>query len=174
MSSFEINKIVGAVLTVALVVMVVGIIGDALVKPSDKKNAIVVATAPVAIAKKEEKKLEPIGPLLTNANMAKGKKVSKQCASCHTLNKGGKNKIGPALWAVVDRNMGGLTSYKYSSSMKAMKKKWGYEELNAFLVKPRKYIKGTKMAFVGLKKVSDRANLILFLRSLSPSPKSLP
>lgn len=162
MSSFEINKIVGAVLAVALVVMVVGIIGDALVNPSDDKDPVVVATAPAAIAKKEEKKLEPIGPFLANADIAKGKKVSKQCASCHTFNKGGKNKIGPALWAVVDRNMGGLTSYKYSSGMKAMKKIWGYEELNAFLVKPRKYVKGTKMAYVGLKKAPDRANLILF------------
>ena len=174
MSSFEINKIVGAILAVALVVMVVGIIGDALVNPSDKKDAVVVATAPVVIAKKEKKKLEPIGPILAKADLEKGKKVAKQCASCHTFNEGGKNKIGPALWAVVDRDMGGLASYKYSSGMKAMKKKWGYEELNAFMVKPRKYVKGTKMAYVGLKRASDRANLILFLRSLSSSPKALP
>ena len=70
--------------------------------------------------------------------------------------------------------MGGLENYKYSSAIKAMKKKWGYEELNAFLLKPRKYIKGTKMAYVGLKKASDRANLIVFLRSLSDTPKPLP
>ena len=174
MSSFEIIKFVGAVLTVALVAMVIGKIGDVLVNPNDRKDAVVVATAPVVVAKKEEKRLNPISPLLADADMTKGKKVAKQCASCHTFNKGGKNKIGPALWKVVDRNMGGITSYKYSSGMKAMKKKWGYEELNAFLVKPRKYIKGTKMAFVGLKKASDRANLIAFLRSLSPTPKSLP
>ena len=76
MSSFEINKIVGAILTVALVVMVVGIIGDALVNPSDKKAAVVVASAPVVIAKKEQKKLEPIGPILAKADIEKGKKVT--------------------------------------------------------------------------------------------------
>ena len=70
--------------------------------------------------------------------------------------------------------MGGVASYKYSSAMKAMKKNWGYEELNAFLIKPRKFIKGTKMAYIGLKKATDRANLIGFLRSLSDSPKPLP
>ena len=174
MSSFEINKIVGAVLAVALVVVVIGMIGDVLVKPKDHDGTAIVSAAPVVVAKKEEKKLDPIGPMLASANIAKGKKVANQCGSCHTFNKGGKNKIGPALWQVVGRKMGGVASYKYSSAMKAMNKTWGYEEHNAFLVKPRKYIKGTKMAYIGLKKATDRANLIGFLRSLSDAPKSLP
>ena len=112
--------------------------------------------------------------MLASADIKKGRKTANQCGSCHTFNKGGKNKIGPALWKILDREMGGLENYKYSSAIKAMKKKWGYEELNAFLLKPRKYIKGTKMAYVGLKKASDRANLIVFLRSLSDTPKPLP
>ncbi|NKB19079.1 MAG: c-type cytochrome [Alphaproteobacteria bacterium] len=173
MSSFEINKIAGAILTVALVAMVIGIIGDALVKPKDHKSSVVVADAPAPV-KKEEKKLEPIGPLLASANVEKGKKVANLCKACHTFNQGGKHKIGPALWEIVDRTMGGGDGYKYSSGMMAMKKKWGYEELNKFFVKPRKYIKGTKMAFVGIKKAKDRANLIAYLRSLSASPKPLP
>ena len=173
MSSFEINKIAGAILTVALVAMVIGIIGDALVKPKDHKSSVVVADAPAPV-KKEEKKLEPIGPLLASANVEKGKKVANLCKACHTFNQGGKNKIGPALWKIVDRNMGGGAGYKYSSGMMKMKQKWGYEELNKFMVKPRKYIKGTKMAFIGIKKAKDRANLIAYLRSLSASPKPLP
>jgi len=160
MSSFEINKIAGAILTVALVAMVIGIIGDALVKPKDHKSSVVVADAPAPV-KKEEKKLEPIGPLLASANVEKGKKVANLCKAC-------------ALWEIVDRNMGGGDGYKYSSGMMKMKQKWGYEELNKFMVKPRKYIKGTKMAFIGIKKAKDRANLIAYLRSLSASPKPLP
>lgn len=174
MSSFEINKIVGAILVVALVVMVIGILGDALVKPKDNKGAIIVAAVPAASVKKEVKKLEPIGPLLAGASLKKGQKVSNLCKACHTFNQGGKNKIGPALWEIVDRNMGEGEGYKYSSALIAMKQKWGYEELNKFLIKPRKYVKGTKMAFIGLKKASDRANLIFYLRSLSKSPKPLP
>ncbi|MBS40534.1 MAG: cytochrome c family protein [Rhodospirillales bacterium] len=174
MSSFEINKIVGAVLAVALVVVVIGMIGDVLVKPKDHAGATIVTATPTLITKKVEKKLDPIGPMLASADIKKGRKIANQCGSCHTFNKGGKNKIGPALWKILDRDMGGLENYKYSSAIKAMKKKWGYEELNAFLLKPRKYIKGTKMAYVGLKKASDRANLIVFLRSLSDMPKPLP
>ena len=173
MSSFEINKIAGAILTVALVVMVIGIIGNALVKTKDHKSSVVVADAPAPV-KKEEKKLEPVGPLLASASAEKGKKVANLCKACHTFTQGGKNKIGPALWEIVDRNMGGGNGFKYSSGMMKMKAKWGYEELNKFLVKPRKYVKGTKMAFIGIKKVKDRANLIAYLRSLSPSPKPLP
>lgn len=173
MSSFEINKIAGAILTVALVAMVIGIIGDALVKPKDHKNTVVVADAPAPV-KKEEKKLEPIGPLLASASVEKGKKVANLCKACHTFNQGGKHKIGPALWEIVDRQIAGGTGYKYSSGMKAMKEKWGYEELNKFLIKPRQFIKGTKMAFVGIKKPKDRADLIVYLRSLSASPKALP
>jgi len=174
MSSFEINKLVGAVLAVALVVVVIGMIGDVLVKPKNHDDATIVAAAPVVVAKKEKKQLDPIGPMLANSDIAKGRKIANQCGSCHTFNKGGKNKIGPALWQVVGRDMGGVASYKYSSAMKAMKKNWGYEELNAFLIKPKKFIKGTKMAYIGLKKATDRANLIGFLRSLSDSPKPLP
>jgi cytochrome c len=173
MSSFEINKIAGAILTVALVAMVIGIIGDALVKPKDHKSSIVVADAPAPV-KKEEKKLEPIGPLLASADVEKGKKVANLCKACHTFDKGGKHKIGPALWETVGREMGGGADFKYSSGMMKMKASWGYEELNKFLLKPRTYVKGTKMAFVGIKKAKDRANLIAYLRSLSDSPKPLP
>ena len=143
MSSFELNKIAGAVLTVALVAMVIGIIGDALVKPKEHKGTTVVTAAP-AVIKKEEKKLDPIGPLLASANVEKGKKFFKNCSNCHTVNKGGAHKIGPALWEIVDRAMGGGSGYKYSSGMKKMTAKWGYEELNGFLIKPAKWIKGTK------------------------------
>ena len=170
MSSFEINKIVGAILTVALVVMVVGIIGDALVNPSDKKAAVVVASAPVVIAKKEQKKLEPIGPILAKADIEKGKKVAKQCASCHTFNKGGKNKIGPALWGVLGRQAGSVADYKYSKAMAGYGKAWSFEEMNGFLIKPKDWIKGTKMSFAGLKNSTDIAAVILNMNENTDSP----
>ena len=125
------------------------------------------------VPKKIEASLQPIAPMLATASIDEGKKIFKKCAACHSIEQGGKNKIGPALWSVVDRKVGSVEGFKYSNALKNYNKDWTYEELNGFLHKPLKYIKGTKMAFAGLRKDSDRANIIAYLNSMGSSPKPL-
>ena len=107
-------------------------------------------------------------------NVEVGKKVFKKCAACHSINKGGKSKIGPALWGITSRNSGEIDGYKYSKALKSYGKQWNFEELNGFLLKPAKWIKGNKMGFAGLKKDKDRASVILYLNENSDNPISLP
>lgn len=172
------NKIAGAGLLVALVLVAISTIGNALVHPrdSDKGAAVVTAAAtpePAAAAKPAEPPV-PIGTLLATADAAAGVKVFKKCKACHTVDKGGKNKIGPNLWEVVNSEAGKRAGFSYSKAMAAKGGTWTYEDLGAFLTKPKAYLPGTKMAFAGLKKVKDRAAVIAYLRSLSDSPAPLP
>ena len=103
-----------------------------------------------------------------------GKKVFKKCAACHSIKEGGGNKIGPALYSVVGRAVGGVSEYKYSKSLIDYGKKWSFEELNGFLLKPATWIKGNKMGFAGLKKEEDRASVILYLNENGKNPLTLP
>ena len=112
--------------------------------------------------------------LLASVTTVNGEKVFKKCKSCHTVSKGGKNMVGPNLWDVVGRNKASVEGYKYSSALKTMEGDWSYPNLDAFLLNPKGYAKGTKMSFSGLKKANDRAAVIAYLRSLSDSPKPLP
>ena len=114
-----------------------------------------------------------IKELLALGDETHGKKVFKKCSACHIVAKGGKNLIGPALYGVVGRATASVPNYSYSSALKAHGKDWTFEELNKFLIKPTKYIKGTKMAFAGLRKDSDRANVIAYLNSISDNPAPL-
>ena len=117
--------------------------------------------------------LEPISPLLINASLNNGEKISKKCGACHNYAKDSKSKVGPNLWDIIDRPKGNISGYAYSNALVNHGGKWSYEELNGFLHKPLKYIKGTKMAFAGLRKEMDRANIIAYLNSMGDSPKSL-
>ena len=111
--------------------------------------------------------------LLASASVADGKKVFKKCAACHSIAKGGSHKIGPALWGVLGRPAGSVSDYKYSKAMTAHGKPWSFEEMNSFLIKPKDWIKGTKMTFVGLKNDKDRAAVILYMNEKTNSPLPL-
>ena len=87
---------------------------------------------------------------------------------------GGKNMIGPNLWGVIGRQTASIVDYKYSKALSTYSKEWTFEEMNGFLIKPASYIKGTKMAFAGLRKEKDRASVILYLNSKSDNPKTIP
>lgn len=119
---------------------------------------------------------EAIGPLLASADVAAGEKLLKRCVACHSFEEGGANKVGPQLWDIVNREIGAVADFGYSGSLEeyAADKKWTYDELNGFLKKPSKWIKGTAMGFAGLKKIDDRANLIAYMRTLSSEPAPLP
>ena len=112
--------------------------------------------------------------LFASTSASEGKAVFKKCAACHSINQGGKNKIGPKLWNVMFRPVGSVTDYKYSKALSGYKKDWNWEEMNGFLIKPSTWIKGNKMGFAGLKKEKDRASVILYLNQNSDSPKQLP
>ena len=115
-----------------------------------------------------------IEELLQTASMEKGMSVFKKCAACHTPESGGRNKIGPNLYGVVGKDVATHADFRYSDAMLAQEGGWSYELLNKYLTKPKEAIPGNKMVFVGLKKDSDRASVILYLRSLSDAPLELP
>ena len=111
--------------------------------------------------------------LFASTSAAEGAKVFKKCAACHSIKEGGANKIGPALWGVLGRTAGSVPDYKYSKAMAAHGKNWSFEEMNGFLIKPKDWIKGTKMSFAGLKKAKERAAVILYMNENTNSPLPL-
>ena len=179
MNSFEINKIVAAVLMVALLIIGIGKLSNVIFhveKPKTPGYAVEVAQA-TKISSSTEKVVEEkvdIASLMAMGDIALGEKVFKKCAACHSIVKGGKNNIGPALYNVVGRKIGAVTDYKYSKALSSYDKEWTFEELNGYLTKPAKWIKGTKMAFAGLRKEKDRASVIKYLNQNSDSPVTLP
>ncbi len=179
MDSFEINKIVAAVLMVALLVIGIGKLSDVIFhvekpeKPGyavDVEEATTVSTSTKASV---EEKVD-IAALMAMGDVTVGEKVFKKCAACHSIVKGGKNNIGPALYNVVGRKTGVVSDYKYSKALASYDKEWTFEELNGYLIKPAKWVKGTKMAFAGLRKEKDRASVIKYLNQNSDSPLPLP
>ena len=178
MNSFELNKILGAVLGTCLILLALSIGAGALFapqKPAKPGYAIAVKTeaeGAKAPAKAPEK---PIAVLLASADLEKGKNVSKQCGACHTFEKGGPNRVGPNLYNIVEDERGkDRGGFNFSAAMKAKGGEWSYEELNKFLANPRGYIPGTAMTFAGISNDQQRADLIAYLRTLSDSPKPLP
>ena len=179
MDSFEINKIVAAVLMVALLVIGIGKLSNIIFhveKPKTPGYAVEVEQA-TKVSSSTKKVLEvkvDIAALMAMGDIALGEKVFKKCAACHSIVKGGKNNIGPALYNVVGRKTGAVTDYKYSKALASFEKEWTFEELNGYLIKPAKWIKGTKMAFAGLRKEKDRASVIKYLNQNSDNPVPLP
>ena len=180
MDSFEINKIVAAILMVVLLIIGIGKLSDIIFyveKPKTPGYAIevdnAVDTSTKSISETTEDKID-ISSLMALGDLTHGEKVFKKCAACHSIVKGGKNNIGPALYNVVGRKVGAVNDYKYSKALSAYEKEWTFEELNGYLIKPAKWIKGTKMAFAGLRKEKDRASVILYLNQNSDNPLPLP
>ena len=177
MDSFEINKIITAVLLVVLLVFGVGKISDLVFevkKPDIDGYKVEVNVGGATVTQASSESQVDIAALLAMGDVEHGKKVFKKCAACHSINQGGKNKIGQKLWNVMFRQVESVTDYKYSKALSGYKKDWNWEEMNGFLIKPSTWIKGNKMGFAGLKKEKDRASVILYLNQSSDSPKQLP
>ena len=176
MDSFEINKIVAAIIVVFLVVFGIGKISDIVFhveKPNTSAYKVELAEVDKTKTSSSVQTVD-IAALLALGTVEHGQKVFKKCSACHSIKKGGRNNIGPALYSVLGRNMGGVQDYKYSKALIAFGKDWTFEEMNNFLIKPTSYIKGTKMAFAGLKKEKDRASVMLYMNANSDSPLDLP
>ena len=180
MDSFEINKVIAAILMVALIIIGIGKLSNIIFhveKPETPGYSVDVEQPVLAssqsIPKATEEKVD-MATFMALGDPVLGEKVFKKCAACHSIVKGGKNNIGPALYNVVGRKVGVVSDYKYSKALLGYEKEWTFEELNGYLLKPSKWIKGTKMAFAGLRKEKDRASVILYLNQNSDNPLPLP
>lgn len=186
MNTYELNKVFGAILFAGLTAMTAWLISLAAfgkLEHGHHERVIhyVVAGLEQDDAMHDEAAVEEpempaisLAELLADADPAKGQKVFKKCAACHTVDDGGKNKVGPNLWNVVNAEVGKRGGFAYSKAMVEKGGTWTYENLNAFLAKPKAFVPKTKMAFAGLKKANDRAAVIVYLRTLSDSPAPLP
>ena len=173
------NKIIVSIVLAVILVLVINKITDVIYyveKP--EKSAYQIATITTDSITTTEKNSEDIdsGNIMTlfaSTSVDDGAKVFKKCTACHSIAQGGGNKIGPTLWGVLGRKTGSISDYKYSKAMIAYAKPWSFEEMNAFLTKPKDWIKGTKMSFAGLKNEKDRAAVILFMNKNTDNPLTL-
>lgn len=177
----ETNKILGAVILALLLIAMFSKIGELLIHPEFPEETAYkidvpeegLSTSSGEVAVDPFEILPEIMPMLALASLENGEKLSKKCATCHSFDKGGANKVGPNMWGLINRTKGSVDGFAYSAALVEFGGEWSYSELNKFLLKPKKYISGTKMNYNGLKKDTDRADIILWLRSLSDAPAPL-
>ena len=198
MGKIKVNFVMGAVVFALCLLFISNYIGNALIPSFDANHAAksinhdwIKWPEPLitrAVAPKDKKsdlevvnveKIQPtpeksVTALLLSVGSVKGEKVARKCVACHSFNKGGKNKIGPNLYGIMGRKRATTVGYNYSKALKKMGGKWGFADMDKFLLKPRKFIPGTKMSFKGIKNASDRASIIMYLRSFAEIPLTLP
>jgi cytochrome c len=177
MDSFELNKVLGALLGTFLCLLALNIAAGALfapVKPAKPGYEIVVPEKPSGGESKPAEPEQPIEQLLASADVKRGENSAKKCASCHTFNKGGKPLVGPNLWGVVGRNKASEAGFNYSAALKAKGGNWSFDELNHFIQNPKTDIPGTAMTFPGIPRATERADILAYLNTLSDNPAPLP
>ena len=173
------NKIIVSIVLAVILVLVINKITDVIYyveKPEKSAYQVTITTtASTTTAEKNSEDIDSgnIMTLFASTSADDGAKVFKKCAACHSIAQGGSNKIGPALWGVLGRKAGSISDYKYSKAMAAHGKTWSFDEMNSFLIKPKDWIKGTKMSFAGLKNAKDRAAVILYMNENTDNPLPL-
>ena len=178
MDSFELNKVLGAILGTCLVLLALNIAANAVFSvhpPAKPGYDIAVTEQPGPGAKPAPAEQEiPIATRLTSADVGRGETSAKKCAACHTFDKGGRNLVGPNLWGIIGRPMASVAGFNYSAAMKNHKGTWTFEELDKYLKTPQAMVPGTNMTFAGIARANERADLLAFLNSKSDSPQLLP
>jgi len=178
MNSFELNKIMGAVLGTCLILLALNIGAGAIFAPEKPAkpgyNIAVKEHGPGDAAGAAKEAEEPMEVMMASASVEKGQATAKQCAACHTFEKGGKNLVGPNLWNIVGRARASEAGFNYSAAMKAKGGTWSFGELYSFLANPRGFVPGTNMTFAGLSRGQQRADVIDFLHTLSDAPLPMP
>jgi len=179
MDSFELNKILGAILGTCLGVLTINIAAGAIFAPGKLAKPgyeIAVPEKPSGETKPgdQQEKPQPIEQLLAKADLARGENSAKKCAACHTFNKGGRTLVGPNLWGVVGRAKGSEAGFNYSAALKAKGGNWTIDDIDHFIANPKGYVAGTNMTFAGVARAGERADLIVYLNSLADNPAPLP
>jgi cytochrome c len=178
MDSFELNKILGAILGTCLVLLVTSFTAGAIFAPvTPEKPGFEIAVKEEThggAAEAAAAPSEPIEKLLQTASVEKGAAAAKKCAACHTFDKGGPNRVGPNLYGVLNDHKGEGRGFNFSAAMKAKGGTWTYDDLNKFIANPKGFVPGTAMGFAGISKDSERADVIAYLRTLADNPAPLP
>ena len=178
MDSFELNKVLGAVLATCLALLSLNIAANAIFAPhKPAKPGYDIAVQEVAPAGKPGAPAapeEPIAKLLASADLGRGEASAKKCVACHTFGKGEPNRVGPNLWGVIGRAKAAVAGFNYSAAMKAKGGEWTMEDLNQYLLNPKAMVPGTNMNFAGIPRASERADLLTFLNSKADNPAPLP
>ena len=178
MDSFELNKVMGAVLGTCLILLSINIAAGALFSPKTPTKPgyeIVVpeTPAPGGPAAPAEP-AQPIEQLLAKAEAGRGETSFRKCATCHTVGKGEPNKVGPNLYGLIGRAKASVAGFNYSAAMKSQSGEWNFAELNTYLQNPKAMVPGTTMSFAGIPRATERADLLMFLNAKSDSPAALP
>lgn len=179
MDSFELNKIMGAVLGTCLGLLSLNIAANAIFspeKPAKPGYEIAVPETPAGGDQKGGAPAQqdpPIEQLLANADVKRGEVSHNKCVACHTFDKGGRNLVGPNLYGVIGREKASVQGFNYSAAMKKMKGPWTVQELSDFVKNPKAAVPGTSMTFAGINRAGERADLIAFLNSKSDNPQNL-
>lgn len=179
MSGLELNKFAAAILVAGLIAMIAGkatnLLYHPVTEPAERGYQVaVLETEGDAGAAEEDKGPVNILMYLHGGDAAAGEALTRKCTTCHTFEKGGAHKVGPNLWNVVNADIAAKDGYAYSEAMTSLEGTWTYQDLSVFLTKPKDYVPGTKMAYIGMKKPEDRADLLAYLRTLSDSPAEIP